>query len=799
MLLKPSSLHKGISRALALTTCMSLGFAASAKDAAETEDRGLLEKITVTAQKRVENLNEVPIAVSVLREDQINSAFTANLEGLQALVPSVSFRKGNTTRNSAITIRGIGTISFSVAAEPSVSTVVDGVVLGRSGQAFVDLYDLQRIEVLRGPQGTLFGKNASAGVVNITTKRPSDSFEGAFEATLFQDNEYRLKTSVSGPLNDNASGSLTVLKSKFDGYIKNVYNNEMTNGYDKEGVRAMLDFEAAGETDILFIFENVSSNDSCCADLELTPSRRHASEASPNSSGAGDFDLEQRQIDHDFETRTVDETTAFSIQVDKPIGDHEFTSITAYRAWDNTEFREGDFTSVTGSIPFEVNFGPVDAGGVAFQLHDIGPQQWRQTSQEFRIASPLGKALEYQAGLFWWTQESERNFTRDASCQNNGGQFPAAMGAYLNDVLGMVNPSEDDINQLIADEGLSCNANDIVSATAYMETQFDNWAVFADGKYHISDELRLLFGIRYTDDEVSFSHNRSSNDQYSRTGVGVRGFDTDFAGQTDESNVSAKLGAQYDLNDDSMVYATYSQGYKGPAFNVFYNMAPNDTLPIGDETSDAYELGYKFANRDVVFNAAIFRTEIDGFQANNPELLDGVQITRLTNAGSVISEGFEVDFMWQATKQLSITGGLSNVTAEVDQFLCPNGAGTCDGSSGADLPFSPDLKYSMMGEYVWELDDIAVYLNGSYVYTDEIFAGAPGATAESNPETLLPDYAIFNASLAFSFDDDAYRISLIGKNLTDESFVTTYSGDGFRYQIPRDADRHFGVQLRVNF
>ena len=792
MQLKPSNLHTSITKALALSACMTIGLAANAQEAAETEDKGLLEKITVTAQKRVENLNEVPVAVTVLREDQINSAFSANIEGLQALVPSVSFRKGNTTRNSAITIRGVGTISFSVAAEPSVSTVVDGVVLGRSGQAFVDLYDLERIEVLRGPQGTLFGKNASAGVINITTKRPSDEFEGSFEATLFQDNEYRLKTSVSGPLNDNVSGSLTVLKSQFDGYINNVYNNQTVNGYDKEGVRAMLDIQAAGDTDILFIFENMNSDDNCCADLELTPSGRHVSEASPNSTGTGDLDLEQRQIDHDFETRTLDENTAFSIQVDKEIGDHQLTSITAYRSWNNTEFREGDFTSTAGDSPLPVF-------GVPFQLHDVGPQEWDQVSQELRIASPTGGALDYQAGFFWWNQKSERNFTRDASCQNNGGQFPAAIGAYLTDVLGAVDPTDADIEQFISNEGLSCNANDIVSATAYMKTEFDNWALFADGKYHISDDFRLLFGLRYTDDEVSFLHNRSSNDQYSRTGVGVRGFDTDYQGSTAESNVSGKFGAQFNINDDNMVYATYSQGYKGPAFNVFYNMADNDTLPIGPETSDAYELGYKYASRDLIFNAAIFRTEIDGFQANNPELLDGVFITRLTNAGSIITQGAEFDFMWQATDQLTLTGGLSTVDAEVDQFLCPVGLDSCDGSSGDDLPFSPDLKYSVTGEYVWELDDMEIYLNGSYVYTDEIFAGAPGATPETNPEALLPDYGIFNASLAFSFDDDDYRISIIGKNLTDESYVTTYSGDGFRYQIPRDADRYFGVQLRAKF
>jgi iron complex outermembrane receptor protein len=282
--------------------------------------------------------------------------------------------------------------------------------------------------------------------------------------------------------------------------------------------------------------------------------------------------------------------------------------------------------------------------------------------------------------------------------------------------------------------------------------------------------------------------------------VGVRSFDTDFDGKTDETNVSGKFGAQYDLTDDSMTYFTYSQGYKGPAFDVFYNMSPPNTVPLSEETSDAYEVGYKFANRDVVFNAAIFRTEIDGFQANNPELLEGVFITRLTNAGSVITQGLEVDFMWQATDNLTLSGGFASIDAEIDEFLCPVGSPNCDDdSSGDDLPFSPDLKYSLMGEYVWELNDMNIYLNASYVYTDELFVGAPGDTAEINPAALLPDYGIFNASLAFSFDDDAYRISLIGKNLGDEQFVTTFAGDGFRYQIPRDADRYFGIQLRAKF
>ncbi|XOV78528.1 MAG: TonB-dependent receptor [Aestuariibacter sp.] len=781
--------------AIAVASAIAVLSSSTSVWAQETEDeKEGFETIEVTAQKRVERVSDVPVAVSVLRSEQIDSTFSSSFEGLQSLVPSVSFRKGSTTRNSAITVRGIGTISFSVAAEPSVSTVVDGVVLGRSGQAFTDLYDLERIEVLRGPQGTLFGKNASAGVVNITTKRPSGATEGMIEATIFQDDEYKLKGKIQGEITDTAAGSIVFTKSAFDGNLFNVYNNETVNGYDKEGVRGMLDVDVTDSTKMLFIFENVRSNDDCCADVEGRLSgRNNDSEAAPTN--GSDLDLNQRLVDHDFESRTIDETTAFSVQLDTDFDNFSFTSITAYRTWDNTEFREGDFTSIAGDSTEPVF-------GVPFQLHDVGPQSWNQFSQEIRLASTTQGKFDWQVGGYIWDMSSERNFTRDASCQNNNGQFGQAISHYLETNQGIENPTDEQINAFIESEGLSCNANDIVSATAYMETEFNNWALFADAKYHLTDSFRLLMGARYTDDEVSFKHNRVSNDTYGRRGVGVRPAteNTDFEGDVEETNVSIKLGAQYDIEDAGMVYATYSQGYKGPGFNVFYNMAEKDTAPIGEETSDAYELGYKYASRDVLFNAAVFRTEIDGFQANNFDNTSGVTITRLTNAGSVITEGFEADILWQATDNLTINAGFASVDAEIDKFNCPLNEPDCGGRAGADVPFSPDLKYSFGLDYIQELDNMNVLYNASYVYTDEQVADfLDVGTDRSTSPLVLPDYGLLNASVAFSFRDDQYRISLIGKNLTDESFYTTYSGDNFRYQVPRDADRYFGVQFRASF
>jgi len=760
----------------------------------ESEIENGIEIISVTAQKRVERLSEVPIAVSVLSSEQIDASFSNNFEDLQNLVPSVSFKKGTTSRNSAITIRGIGTISFSIAAEPSVSTVIDGVVLSRSGQTFSEMYDVERIEVLRGPQGTLFGKNASAGVVNITTKRPSSDLESMVEITMHQDNEYRIKAKVQGDINDNVAASFVAFKADYDGNLFNVFNHQQINGYDKHGLRLMLDVDTTDNSNVLFVAENSRSNDNCCADIEGLPSGRNPdSTAVPNSDGIADFDLSQRRVDHDFNSRTLDDTLSFSLQFTKDWDDYTVTSITAYRDWDNIEHREGDFTSIAGDSR-EAVFD------VPFQLHDIGSQTWHQLSQELRLASPLENNVNWLLGAFIWKIDSERSFTRDASCQNNNGQFNQAISHFLSTELSVVDPDTHQVADFIASEDLSCNANDIVSATANMSTEFNNWALFADAKYHLSDELSLLFGVRYTDDQIDFNHKRKSNDIYGRRGVGVRPAteNTNFSGGASNTNTSFKLGGQYNLGDIGMVYSTWSQGYKGPGFNVYYNMAPNDTRPIAEETSNAFELGYKYASNKLLFNLAIFSTKIKGFQANNFDNSTGVTITRLTNAGNVSTQGIEVDLALQATEQLKLIAGIARTDATIDEFFCPTGE-QCTDRSGLDVPFSPDLKYMISLNYFTELEEMNITWNSSYVYTDEQKATLPTNTGAFNPEVVLPDYAILNASIKFSFDDDNFHITLIGRNLTDESYYTSYSGDGFRYQVPRNTDRYFGLQLRKLF
>ncbi|MDT8437499.1 MAG: TonB-dependent receptor [Wenzhouxiangellaceae bacterium] len=797
-----AQLSGAIALALAFTASVpALAQTSNDQDADEQQNNRRLDTIQVTAQKREQSLIDVPLAVTVVDSEAIDRTFASNIEGIQQLVPSLNYRKGNTTRNSALTVRGIGTISFSTAAEPSVASVVDGVVLGRSGQAFSQLYDIQQIEVLRGPQGTLFGKNASAGVINITTRRPSREYGGMFEGTAFHDDEYRARFRYEGAIGDNVAASITGLYSKFDGNLFNVHTNQEVNGSETAGFRLMVDAEVSPDTNILTIFEYLDSDDDCCADIEGLPSGRNpASPAAPNSSGIvdgrADLDLDQRLVDHDLVTRTKDTNTAFSVQVDHNLSDYTLTSITAWREWENTEIREGDFTSIGGGSPQPVF-------DVPFLLHDLGPQEWQQFSQEFRIASPSGERFQWLLGAFYWDQESERSFTREASCQNNAGQLNADIAFHLQNVIGISDPSQGDIDAFIANEGITCGSNDIVSATAFFNTDIESLAFFGDGSYALTDQLSLIFGARWTYDDVSFNHNRFNNDEFGRTGVGVRParLNTNFRGSTDETDFSGRAGLQFNFLESSMVYATYSRGYKGPAFNTFFNMGENDLLPISSETSDAYELGFKYSSERLIVNAAIFLTEISDFQANNLDNSTGVNITRLTNAGDVQTSGLEVDFQWRPIDSWTLSGGVAFIDAEIDKFKCPldTPPSQCTARSGLDVPYSPDLKYSINSSYFRQLGNVDVTWNLGYSYTDDVVGDLPSNSGAVNPAARLPDYGLLDTSVSFAFAGGQYELAFFGRNLTDESFFTAFSGDNFRFQVPREADRRYGAQVRVHF
>jgi iron complex outermembrane recepter protein len=794
---------KAMLRASAAVLALS-AFAAPAyaQDAAAAEEDQAPGEIVVTAQKRSESLQSVPLAVSVLSGEDLADASRPSIESASQMVPSLNFLKSGTTLNQTIFLRGVGTATFSIAGEPSVSTVVDGVVYARSGEAFSDMVDVAQIEVLRGPQGTLFGKNASAGVINITTQMPKFEFGGSFEASYFDRNEFRLKGAVNLPLGQDLAARLTGFYGEYDGNIRNVTTNEWVNGYKHYGVRGQFLYEPSDNLRVYLAADYYKNDDDCCADIIATgpltgagaPSTSLAFTVLPAQSGAN-----TRAVAQNLVTATKEEGWGVSGQIDLGLGSHTLTSITAYRGWDNTEIRDGDW------LPMAYVSFP--------QLHDNGPQSSNTFSQELRLTSPADQTLSYVVGLYYSRAESERTFTRNVT------QCTAAVGAPT--------------GVLIPCGSINANAATTPSGSATFGSLFNNFAAFTQATLKLGDKARLIGGLRYTNDKLSVFHSRRSPltgpgiqanfdqgvyDEYVRlVGLGTSpttaataavasSNGVPFRTKTSNDNVSGKVALQFDFSDDVMGYASYARGYKGPAYNIFFNLTGTGTNVIEPETSNSFEVGLKNTLLDgkLTFNIAAFYAKYSNFQANNPDLVAGVVVTRFTNAGSISTTGLEMDLNYRPGRNTTITAGIAITDAHVVEFKAAPGAlPTQIVPTGTKLGYAPTVKGSLAFEQRFETGTFADVVFGMTMnaQSKQLSLFSPDETQRRLG--TIPGYALVNASLSLVDPDDNWKLSLQVRNVFDSAYAAAIINGGvsgsYRYQIPRDADRYWGVSARINF
>ena len=775
------NVSRTVKRILMPVTAVSLGYMVVAPALADDQQPALLEEIVVTAQKRAENLAEVPVAVSVVSAEQLQTANITNAESLDQLVPTLTFKKGTTNVNSTLSVRGIGTQSFASGAEPSVATVVDGVVMGRAGMAFTEFSDINQVEVLQGPQGTVFGKNASAGVINMTTKDPGQELEVEGSTAYFQGGEYHVDARVAGPITDSLGGSVDILYRDYPGNIRNVYDNQMVDGDHVHGIHGKLIYSVTDAVKLTTNADYVNSVDNCCADVigVVLPTKYYTNVFLPSLHGVipGPTNM---SIDNDFSPQTNDTNTGISEQVDWSLGEYTVTSITAFRRWYNFQGRDGDFHAGDDLYTF-------GAGGNFPDImeHDRGGLTFKQYSEELRLASPTNQLLEYVVGAFLWHTDEKDYFTRtDKECTattlaaDNTGFAPCAVGSstYVNTV-----------------------------GSANWDTKFDNEALFGQGTINVTDTFRFIAGARYTHDKVSYSLDRVD---LSVTGPGVGG---PFAGSgsTDDNGWSAKGGVQYDFSKDIMGYATWSRGYKGPAFNVFFNMAAANTAPIAPETSNAYEIGLKSSlfDEQLRLNFAAYVETFDNFQANSFQLINGSVTTTLTNAGTVRSSGATADFEWRPIKDFSIYGGYAYDKGIIVAYQCNPAIltaaqlATCTGHDGKMLPFAPRNKANITPSYLLPLGSEVPFqtrVNVSYVYTS-----LTNFDIDQTPLARQPSYGLLNGSIVFSDQKDKYSLSFLGENLTNKFYTTfiTPVGNGVaagsfqRMQVPRDATRYWGIMF----
>src|SRR5450830_225628 len=729
-------------RLFVLLAGASISFGAVAEESGTPNDDSL-PSVTVTATRREAPIRTVPIAVSVLSGDELAQSNRNSIDTIAAELPSVNFRQQGGNKDTSIFVRGIGTISTSPGVEPTVSTVVDGVVLARPGQATLDLLDIDRIEVLRGPQGTLFGKNASSGVINIITKQPSKELSGFVDASFYEGNEKRLTAGVSGTLKpDLVRASLTVVDTSYDGNVDNLKTGEKVNGFDRQGLRGKVLITPNQDTDITLIADYLRSVSSPTYAIAQSTNAAVVSAVAPVQ-----ISPTNRQVTYDQSNAINDFNKGVSAQVDWRNQCYTLTSVTGVRTWDNVQH-------TTSTIGNSADLSRITAAFPA--TRDIGTLYFRQFSEEVRVASPKSDVFEYVAGAYYLKGKDEETYQRIVTT------LPSTVN----------------------------------SGYAPYSVDSESLALFGDSTYKITPQLKFLSGLRWTHDKVSYQHSRTSTLATAFPGVQPG---TSNSGSDTESAFSGRLGFQYDISSDVTSYATFSRGYKGPAYNVFFNMLNRDTLALKPETSDSFEIGLKalLLDRKLSLNLAAFQTKYANYQANFYDTVAGAVVTRLINAGDVSTRGVEVELEARPISRLNLSTSLAYIDAHIDQFNCPAAAVASCNLNGQTLPFSPKYKSVTRAAYMLPLNNgLQVELASDYAWQSKVQYDLVQA-----PTSIQGSYGTWNASIALATPDKGWRIALIAKNLTDKSYSTNLvsSGGTVTRGIPRDDARYFGLNIRKEF
>lgn len=773
--------HRTLGRRLGLLGTSMLGamivaapaFAQEAPQSATEGANDASGEIIVTATRKSEALSKVPLSVSAFSTETLDKRGVRDFSDVIRQTPGVVFEATNTTTN--IAIRGINsTVGAATTGVYIDDTPIQVRALGYSGgNAYPVIFDLERIEVLRGPQGSLFGKNASAGVINIITRDPPKAFGGYLDAAWYEGNEFRVRGSVGGALGEGLTASLTGFYAKYDGNGVNVFNGHKINGYEHWGLRGKVVYQPNDTFKLTVIGDYAQNNDNGYADSigQVFPGAYTTGVFIPSLAPLTLNDR-NKNIDNDLDPLTRDRNSGVSAQMDIDLGGATLTSITAYRHWYNYQQRDGDFRSDAPKY--------VAAGAAASDVlsHDRGDLKFDQFTQELRVASSGKQFLEYVAGLYYYHTKEVDFFNRTVK---------ACTASTLAPVNGLT----------------PCDASSTYltqQGNADFTTKLTSYSAFGQATANFTPTFRGIIGSRYTHDKVAFDFSRRSTSATAFPGVNPAFAAT---GATAKDGWSGNVGLQYDVDKDVMAYGTYTRGYKGPAINVFFNMLARDTGPIAPEKSDAYEIGLKtrLFDRRLTFNIAAFYAKYNNYQANFLDLVAGQVVTRLTNAGSVSTRGVEVDFNASLTDNFSLNGGFNYTDAHINKFNCPTGAAvTCaDAINGKPLPFAPKYKGTVTADWRLPLglEAFNVDLNTSVVYQSKT-----SFDINQNPYAIQTAYALWDLGVTVRTKDDKYSVSFIAKNLTDKHFVIQRipNGTAFMRQItPRDAQRYFGVSARMNF
>ncbi|WP_426202071.1 TonB-dependent receptor [Pseudomonas sp. TWP3-1] len=731
-----------------------------------------LETVTVTTRRREESSQDVPTPMSVVSGQTLETQRVYRIQDLQQLVPSVNVAYMH-ARQSSVSIRGLGNNPASDGLEGSVGLYIDNVYLGRPGMAVFDLMDIEQLEVLRGPQGTLFGKNTTAGVINISTRAPSFTPERSIETSVGEDGYFQTKGTISGPLNDVLAGRFSAYRTRSDGDIKNEYNGHDLNGGSREGFRAQLLFKPNENFNLRWIGD-YNEEDSSAGTRVLystgpTTNGTNLYSARAAAAGATLVNGSHRKVNLDNDQHVTVHQGGTSVEANWTLpSDYTLTSVSSYRFWNFTPRNDDGL-----NVPASYNAG--------VSVED------KQYSQEFRLASPKGEFFDYVLGAYYFGSDLDNK-----SFLNYGPQADIWNGTP---------------------RGALANVDSV--GNGHIKT--DSFALFAQGTWHLSERLDFTAGVRGTYEQKNADVTRDAP----LGGVAVTGaaatarrgrvgaYDSGDLNQY-SSSPSGLLNLSYRVTDNLLGYATLSHGEKSGGVNLAVGSAPTagaDSLLIGTERANNAELGFKSTlwDRRLQLNANLFWTQVNAYQTNAYDDVNRVQY--LTNAGSVRSRGVEFESTVIPLRGLTLNfnGSFNDVSylsykdapcpPEVSQ--APGAPASCD-LSGHQVVGASKWIGNANGKYEWNLaNGLQPYVTGSYAFRSKAVG-----TVEDSDYGQIPSYAVVNLStgLRGDFNQGQWDVSLWLKNAFDKTYYTTlWTGGNGGYEGLLGTPRTLGVTGRYDF
>ena len=763
---------------LALTMQLATGSAAQAQSATsnvastaqESPQATMIDDIVVTANKRSERIQDVPISVIAVTPQVLTETGIVSTVQLQQTVPGISFSPSGEAKLNSFYVRGVGTYALSAALESSVGVAVDGVPLARVGGSISDLVDIQRVEVLKGPQGMLFGKNATAGLIGVVTRQPELGVTGGqANLTYGSFNEFNIDAALNVPIGDTAAIRLTAWRFGHDGFVHDLNGRDYSdkNSY---GTRLGITWQPTDALRLTLIGQADGRDEH-----GIAFTYREFTNTAPFGSVVEAFERTRGIVPSEDNLTADPGTTPKSFarnyyvtalaDLDLP-GGYTLSSVTSYR----NLFTSGQMDPWLSNSPL-------------IRITELtDDENYDQFTQELRIASPTDRPLSFVAGLFYY----------DFSIHDVQDQ------AFF---------------------GVPVPGSSTYPRRNTVDNTLRNIAAFGEITYRFTPQFRVIAGLRQSNDHVTGYFDRARTGPDSGVVPATVPIFSFTPKPIDYDATSYRVGAQYDLAPDIMVYATASRGYKAPGFNLTQSLTPgaivNDSK-VEAEIAKSYEVGVKsqFFDRRLTVNVAAFDSTFSNFQTT-VGLPVSPPVFVIQNAGELKSTGVEFEIAARPVEGLSLGLNGAYVDARYTDFnnaacyplqpTLPAGSalqpGFCVGGFQTlnDFPLaqSPKWSFNLSARYERALGDgWKGFVGGNYSYR-----GKTWYEANRNPKEVQDAYGFLNLSVGAGPDDERWSVSLYARNITDENFVARVRNNfNSYYQLPAyEAQRRFGIQLSASF